>query len=75
MSIFQINIGEMQREDTSVVELQSIFLNIETSIEDKIVSNFISLKVKTMMSKLIEEGYEHECTQHLYSSCMNYLDM
>lgn len=81
MHMFQINVDALQREGTSVVEMLSILLNVKTSIEDRLTSKFIPLKVKTMLSQLEESGYVDECVkfnqqiEELQSSCLGYLNM
>lgn len=64
-----------------MVEMQSILLNVKTSIEDRLASRFVPLKVKKMLSELKEDGYEDECKkfmqqiEELYSSCLDYLNL
>lgn len=81
MGMFKINVDALQREGTSVIEMQSILQNVKTSLEDRLASKFIPLKLKMMMSQTKEEGYEGECekfskqAEELYSSCLCYLNM
>ncbi len=64
----------------SVIEVRSILQRVNTTQEERQRSNFMSLKVKRLLTQKRTDGYGKECNQFsddvqgLYSLCLQYLE-
>ncbi|XP_055906088.1 uncharacterized protein LOC129941473 [Eupeodes corollae] len=55
MSIFNFNI-----QDISIIETVNVLQNIVSNIQERINSNFIPIKIKSIMKKLVESGLQEK---------------
>ena len=77
MSVFQSNIQEIEREDSSIVEI----LKIMKSFHSTLLEGFLSLKVKGQLAEMRTRGLVDECDKFcaeinsMYSTCSDYLEV
>jgi hypothetical protein len=75
------NVGALQREGISVIEMQTVLLIVYTSTAERVASKFVTLKTKHLATQTLEDGYEAECkkiyqhVERLYTSCLEDLNM
>ena len=80
MSVFHTHIQTVERASNSVVEVLTSLESIQKLLEERKNQNFMSLKVKELLSQKRTEGYEIEGKNflsevaNLYERCLKYLN-
>ncbi|XP_055904720.1 uncharacterized protein LOC129940426 [Eupeodes corollae] len=80
MSIFNFNIQKLEKQDISIIETVNVLQNIVSNIQERINSNFIPIKIKSIMKKLVESGLQEKVnkfkigTNNLYNITVKYIE-
>ena len=61
MSVFQSNIQEIEREDSSIVEVLKIMKSVHSTLLERQVQGFLSWKVKGQLAEMRKRGLVEEC--------------
>ena len=78
-SVFHTHIQAVERASNSVVDVTSLD-SVQKILEERKNQNFLSLKVKGLLSQKRSEGYEIESKNflsevaNLYENCLQYLN-
>jgi hypothetical protein len=69
----QRDVEALQREGTSIIEMQVILDTLHISNAERLASNFVTLKAKCLLTQVLEGIYEKECTRFCqHASCLEH---
>lgn len=80
MHVFHIKIAQLERENSSVVEVSNIINSVSSMLKTRLEQNFLSIKVRSLLKSVKAEGLEIECqkfkseAKEFYQTCTDYLE-
>ena len=80
MNVFHSHIGEIERENNSLLEVMNCLKSIQSVVNCHAQDNFMSLKVKELLGKLRQDGHDDRCDAFcaqvslMYTTCLEYLE-
>jgi len=81
MSIFHPNIEALERQNNSLIEVIEILENVVNLLKQRLDNKFMPIKLKGLIDKAKNEGFEKECkiflniSNNLYICSIEYLDV
>ena len=63
--MFQTKVEAVQREGTSVIEMQTILHSVHTRTAERSASRFVTLQITNFMVKMLEDGYDKVCKKFI----------
>src|SRR6218665_253268 len=81
MSMFQSHIGEIERENNSLLEVINCLKSVQSVLRCRAEAGFMPFKVKELLAKLRRDGLGDGCDAFclqvnlLYTTCLEYLAM
>lgn len=81
MSVFQSHIGEIERENNSLLEVINCLKSVQSVLRCRTEAGFMPFKVKELLAKLRRDGLGDGCDAFclqvnlLYTTCLEYLAM
>jgi hypothetical protein len=64
--MFQRNVVALQREGTSIIEMQTVLHTVNTSVADRLASKFVTQRTKHLVTQMLEGDYEEESKEFFH---------